>query len=198
MRRTARLALPACLLALVAATGCGGDTAGGPSSLTPAGKVVRIDGTATTVALDLQTIGALADNGVRLGVAKPATARGGIARFPITGGAVSSTTVQGPIVHGGAIVFTKADQQADLTNLVINTRTGLLTADFEGKRLSLARVLGSRAPGRPADSSRLSLTGLPLLFTPQAAAALNEALGTSVFQSLEPLGEATVRATPVA
>lgn len=200
MRRAVRLVLPLCLLALAlaAASGCGEDTAGGPSSLTPAGKVVRLDGRATTVALDLQTIGALADNGVRVGVAKPATARGGIARFPITGGAVSSNTVQGPIVHGGAIVFTRGDRQADLGSLVINTRTGLMTAVLEGRRLPLARVLASRAPFRPADRSRLNLTGLPLLLTPQAATALNDGLRTSVFQALEPLGEATVRATPVA
>jgi hypothetical protein len=198
MRRAVRLALPLVLLAGLAASGCGGDTAGGPSDLTPAGKVVRIDGRATTVSLDLQTVGALADNGVLLGVGKPATAKGGVARFPITGGSVSSTTIQGPIVHGGAIVFTKGGKQADLTNLVINTRTGVMTAVLDGVRYPLARVLGSRSPAKPEDSSRLELTGLPLLLAPQAARALNERLGTSVFEALQPLGEATVRATPVA
>jgi hypothetical protein len=200
MRRAVHpsLAVGATLLVLLLAGCGGGDTQGGPS--TPpvdAGQNVRLDGRATTLDLDLLTIGVMADNQVQLGAVRPAVAVSNRARFPITGGEVSSGTVVGTIDHAGGLLLKKGERVVTVSGLVVDTRVGQLFARVGTRRMALAN-LDVGLEKRRDRGSTIVVTDIPATLTVDAARALNDGLGSSVFVANLPLGIATIRATGAA
>jgi hypothetical protein len=199
MRRAARLplALAIALIALVLA-GCGEDQQGGASAIpVDPGPEVDLTGRATTLELDLLTIGVLVDNEVRLGAVRPAVAVSNRASFPITGGAVTQNTVIGTIDHAGGLLLTKGDRSVTVSGLVADTRSRQLIARVGARRMPLANLdLGFVKRTERGDT--IVVTRIPAILTVAAANALNDRLGSSVFVANLPLGSATIRATGAA
>jgi hypothetical protein len=196
MRLAARLtpALVLALLALVAA-GCGEDGQGGPSvAPVDPGTEIELAGRATTLELDLLTIGVMTDNQVQLGAVRPAVAVSNRARFPITGGTVTQNTVVGTIDHAGGLVLRKGDRVVTVAGLVADTRSGQLLARVGTRRVPLAN-LDVALERRVQRGETIVLTDIPATLTAGAAEALNQGLGSSIFVANLPLGTATIRAT---
>ncbi len=114
--------------------------------------------------------------------------------FPVTGGRVSLHPLGGTIDHRGGILFAdyKTGKHVEVSNFVIDLSHGDLTGIVNGNpkarvalfTLSLAHA--KLAAGRHC----LRATGITVDLTAGAAAALNSALGTTLFTGGLDLGTA--------
>jgi len=156
---------------------------------------VALDGGATTLALDPGTAAALTSLGVTPSVIAPGTAGASGLDFPVTGGRLQVGTFVGRIPHSGGIALTAGATRVELTNFQINvSATPNLTAQVGGTstRVPLALDLSS---ARTGVSKRTAVVrDARVALSPEAAAALNQAFGTTALTSGLPLGVADVRA----
>jgi hypothetical protein len=200
MRTAARRLLPLIpTLLVLGVAGCGGDDEQGGPSASPVdpGPEIQLAGRATTLELDLLTIGVMADNEVQLGAVRPAVAVSNRARFPITGGSVTQNTIVGTIDHAGALLLKKGERVVTVSGLVADTRSGQLLARVGARRIPLAN-LDVGLEKRAQRGATIVVTDIPATLTVAAADALNAGLGASVFVANLPLGIATIRATGAA
>lgn len=181
-RRLIRLALALFAVALIAAPAAGAATA-------------RLDGGATTLAVNPAVANALKDAGIALSVLKPATAGAKGIAFPISGGAIDPDTAAGTIKHTGGLALTAGDTRVALRNFRIEVgKKATLSAKVGKARLAILNLdLSGAKVSRKG--SRTTVAGVVAKLTGGAAKALNQAFGTSAFAKGLVLGTATVRAT---
>lgn len=164
----------------------------------------------TYLKLDAGFTGALAGAGVTAALLKPAsdpndTPDMGI-RFPITQGKLALTfntatpaaltSVRGTVGHVGGLKLTKGSTVVRVRNLVVvanktATDTSKLTAQVNGKRIDFATLTLAAWPSIVGKNVTVENVVVDLSST--AAAALNQAFGTSSFAA-GPFGTATVKA----
>jgi hypothetical protein len=147
-----------------------------------------------TLAVDPGAASALASQGIVSGLIAPASANSdGSLAFPITRGRVDAATFAGLIRHSGGLSLTKGSTRVELTRFDIG---------IDGSPQLTALVGGSRVPILNLDLSGLTqavdgldvtLGNVRATLTAQAAAALNQAFGTTAFSDGLLLGVATVR-----
>lgn len=113
--------------------------------------------------------------------------------FPVTGGAVDLTTLAGTISHRGGIKFfsLRTGRTLTISNFVIDTRTGTLTARINrtSTRITVFTLDLSAATVKAAGST-VKVGNIDVRLTAAAAGALNQALGTHVFAGGLDLGTA--------
>ena len=149
----------------------------------------------TSLAVDPSAAAALASQGIAPGLIAPAAANpDGSLAFPITRGRVDAETFAGLIRHSGGLSLTKGSTRVELTRFDIG---------IDGSPQLTALVGGSRVPILNLDLSGLTqdvdglgvtLGNVRATLTAEAAAALNQAFGTTAFSEGLLLGVATVRA----
>ncbi len=83
--------------------------------------------------LDEQTAMILTDNGVEVAPVDPAAPDGDGIGFPITGGMVDSESLAGTIEHSGGRRFSAGGTNLEVTEFVVDTEAGTLTARRRGR-----------------------------------------------------------------
>ncbi|HEX2108612.1 MAG TPA: hypothetical protein VHF70_04955 [Rubrobacteraceae bacterium] len=172
-------------------------------SATPAQATERdaattpVNGGKTLLELDGGTAAALSDAGVEVEATGKAVGPTGkaIFRFPIVGGKVDKDPLGGRIVHSGGLAFSAGSERVKVRRFVIDLDRGVLTAEVAGagQRIALLR-LGAPEGGTRVGSEVLVLRDVDARLTARAAAALNAAFDTALFEAGLPIGEATVDA----
>ena len=199
MRRPVPLLLTLVLLASAPAlAACGGEeTQGGPSTIPDSSapdRPVALTGVATNLNLDPQTVGILDDNNVSITPIPPARRSATGISFPIAGGEVRPDSLDGRIEHSGGIALSDGVRRISLRRLIIDTRTGQLTADAGSGRLPILNL--DLPSGKRRDAGGVFvLANIPVTLAAGAAAAIDEALRIPVLTASIPIGFATVRAT---
>jgi hypothetical protein len=186
-RRSAVAILAASAVALVAAPAAFADTA-------------QVASGSTVLTLNPATAKTLTSNGVRVTSSRPASAgKGGTISFPITGGAVDTTTAAGKVTHSGGLVFKANGTTVKLTNFTIKVGTksrlfaSVGTARVAILDLNVKKVKIARAG---TDGTAIQVGNVKGTLTGAAAKALNKAFGTTLFKKGIPLGTAVVNAVP--
>jgi hypothetical protein len=114
--------------------------------------------------------------------------------FPVTGGTVSLSPLGGTIDHRGGILFVddKTGKHVEVSNFVIDLSQGDLTGIVNGNpsaRVALFTLSLAHAK-LSAGKHCLQATGITVDLTAGAAAALNSAIGTTLFSGGLDLGTA--------
>ena len=162
------------------------------STLARAQKIYIVDGGRTTLTFS-KTV--LADF-TKLGITSTAIAGSQLYNnqiyFPITSGAVNLENAYGQMLHAGGINLTAGTKQVRLDSFIFSTTseesvvTALVVVD--GKFLGRIRVFDIELPSDltlPLNpkSGDFFLAGVKWNLDPQAAAALNDAFKTTVFEN---------------
>jgi hypothetical protein len=164
------------------------DTAAGSSTLALAGEE-------TTLALDSGTAKVLEDNKVEVAPVEPAAAGDDGIAFPITGGEVDSADLAGTIEHSGGLTFSAAGTDVEVTDFVVDTVAGTLTATTaDGAQLPLLELDASKIK-QSTEGDVIVASGVVGSLSQEAADALNEAFGVDLFEQGLTVGDITVRAT---
>jgi hypothetical protein len=197
VRRFLRIPLAAALVAALAlgfvACGDDDDDAAAPAT-TAAPTTLTLTGEGTTLSLDADTAQVLADNQVEVAPIEPATAGDDGITFPITGGTVEAESLAGTIDHSGGLVFTAGGTDLELTDFVIDTAAGTLTATAGGAQVPILDVDLSGLE-RSDDMGTIVLEGITLALSADGAGALNDTFGVTLFEEGLAIGDVTVRAT---
>jgi len=198
VRRFLRLPLVAALVAALAlglvACGDGDDDAATPATTADAPTTLTLTGEGTTLALDAGTAQVLTENMVKVAPIDPATAGDDGITFPITGGSVESESLAGTIQHSGGLVFTAGGTELELTDFVIDTATGTLSATAGGAQVPILDV-DLTGLQRSDDMGTIVLEGITVTLSADGAAALNDTFGVTLFTEGLAVGDVTVRAT---
>ncbi len=199
MRRFLRLPLLAALVAALALglVACGGDDdddAATPATTAEAPTSLTLTGEGTTLTLDAGTAQVLADNMVEVAPIDPATAGDDGITFPITGGTVESESLAGTIEHSGGLVFTAGGTELELTDFVIDTAAGTLSATAGGAQVPILDV-DLTGLERSDDMGTIVLEGITVTLSADGATALNDTFGVTLFEEGLAIGDVTVRAT---
>jgi hypothetical protein len=200
MRKNTKLAaIVAALAALALFVAACGDDDGEETSATSdepaAAETLTLNGVETVLALDADTAAVLEENDVAVAPVDPASAGNRGISFPITGGEVESESLAGTIDHSGGLVFSSGNTEVELTDFVIDTAAGTLTATTaDGAELVVLDVDLSRLD-RSDDGGAIELRGITTTLSDDAAAALNDAFGVELFEGGLPIGDVTVTAT---
>jgi hypothetical protein len=180
------------LAVAIGAVACG-DEDDDASTATEA-ATLTLTGEGTTLVLDADTAGVLTQNGVDVAPVAPAAAGDDGITFPITGGEVDSESLAGAIDHSGGLVFSAGETDLELTDFVIDTEAGTLTATVGEDQVPILNVdLASLE--RSDDDGTIVLTEISTTLTQEAADALNTTFGVDIFEAGLPIGQVTVRAT---
>jgi hypothetical protein len=155
----------------------------------------------TTLDPDPGAAAALEGAGISLAPIAPATAGPGGFEFPITGGKVNTSDLNGDIKHSGGIQFSmpamhgsgpgvvvdltdftiQIDENPDLVASVGDSRVSILSLDLSGASID---IMGTNVTVSHVEAS----------LTADAAAALNATFSTSLFTEGLVIGTATVAA----
>jgi hypothetical protein len=155
----------------------------------------------TRVDLSADFLGALTSLGVSASATYPARLRGAQAKFPIPTGEIDLESAKGEIVHNGGLNLTAGDLTVNISSFVIDTTgdapvlTGLVKAnDSLVGRIALFDLQLTSAPD--VDQFRLfgklTIDGVAVTLTDEAAAALNDVFGVTAFAEGIPIGTARV------
>ncbi|MGI9539800.1 MAG: HtaA domain-containing protein [Miltoncostaeaceae bacterium] len=179
-------------VALIAAA-CGDDD---DDDATTADEVttLTLTGAQTTLALDADTAAILTDNGIEVAPVDPATAGDDGISFPITGGEVDADTLAGTINHSGGLAFTAGGTTLELTDFVIDTTAGTLTATAGGDQVVILDVDLTGLQRTDGDDG-IELTGITTTLSQDGADALNATFDVELFEQGIAIGNVTVLAT---
>lgn len=200
MRRVLLTAVLLPLVALLSACG-GGDEQGGPSTAPPTGPEqapVALSGGSTTLAVDIQTAGVLADNGLEIAAVPPAQevasgVRDTRLRFPISGGEIQPQTLTGRVQHRGGLSVSDGRHRVVFRDLVINLTGRQLIADAGTGPIPLLNL--EVDPGKvSAQGGVIELSGIGATLTATAARAVSDVLTTAVLRAQEIVGTVTIEA----
>lgn len=163
-------------------------------------EITRLSGVGTSVALNPQTAMALKSLGVSLGVDGNATFDAGTstATFPITGGFVvihndmgynKPGYINGIVIHeGSGLTLTAGAKVVKLTDFVVDPGNSILTGTVGDKSgIPLLSLDGTNVKVS-MQGSNVVLDGTVAKLTDTAAAALNQAFGTTALTAGIPLG----------
>jgi len=199
LRNVRLLAVLAGLALALVAAGCGDDdddggeaTAGGPQT-TATAEQLQLTGEETTLVLDPGTAMVLKENKVEVAPIEPAAPAGDGIAFPITRGDVDAETLGGSIEHSGGLAFSSGGTTVELTDFVVDTRAGTLTATVGGDQVAILS-LDLAGLERSERDGAIVASGITAALTGEAATALNEAFGVSIFEEGLAIGDVTVRA----
>lgn len=154
---------------------------------------IVFEGGDTSLALDPAAGAALESLGVAVSLVDPAFAKpDGSVAFPIVGGAVRTKDLAGRINHAGGLTFSNEDgDELTVTNFVIDTVRGVLTAKVGDARVDLLS-LDLSAPAVSVAGDAVTVGNVAASLTATAAAALNQTFGVTAFTEGLRLGVATV------
>ena len=162
------------------------------------GNAPALSGGKTWLKIDKDTAAALSDAGVKVeatGAAEGPTAKRPYTfAFPIVEGKVDKHPLGGKIVHSGGLSFSADSEKVVVKRFVIDVDRGVLAAKVAGTGQRIALLRLGAPEGVKVGSERIVLRGVDAKLTAQAAAALNEALDTKLFEGGLLIGEATVNA----
>jgi hypothetical protein len=159
------------------------------------GKTVALSGGKTLLKVDKDTATALSDAGVKveaIGAAVGPTAERPYFAFPIVGGKVDKDPLGGRIVHSGGLSFSADSESVVVKRFVIDLDQGVLTAKVAGTGQRIALLRLGAPEGVTVGAECIVLRGVDAKLSAQAAAALNEAFDTDLFEGGLLIGEATV------
>ena len=195
------LALVAALALALVAVACGDDDddgGGGTDAAVEeteaASQQLRLNGETTVLVLDEQTAMVLTDNGVKVAPVDPAAPDGDGIGFPITGGMVDSESLAGMIEHSGGLRFSAGGTNLEVTDFVVDTEAGTLTATAGGADVPLLS-LDLSGLERTEEGGAIVASGIEASLTPEAAKALNDTFKVELFEEGLVIGDVTVRAT---
>ena len=190
------LALAAIIVLAFGVAACGDDENenGGGGTTTAAAEPLALTGEQTEVVLDAGTAGVLKENQVTVEPIDPAAPEGDAIAFPITGGEINTDDLAGTIKHSGGLRFSAGGTQVELTDFVVDTVNGTLTSTAAGAELPTLK-LDLSGVQQSDEGGTIVLSNIPSTLTPEAAQALNDAFGVSLFKGGLAFGDVTVRAT---
>ncbi len=197
------LALVAALALALVAVACGDDDddeGGGSAGTTTQEETMaesqplELNGEMTTLVLDPGTAKVLTDNKVKVAPVEPAAPDGDGIGFPITGGTVDSESLAGTIDHSGGLRFSAGGTNLEVTDFVVDTEAGTLTATAGGAEIPLL-ALDLSGLERSMDSQAIVASGISAALTADAAKALNETFKVKLFEEGLAIGDVTVTAT---
>jgi hypothetical protein len=159
----------------------------------------------TTVKLSSTFTGALGSLGVTPGVVSPTRLSKGTVSFPVIGGAIDLDTASGNVLHSGGLTLTAGGIETRLQSFIIDTTTsgapvitGLVVV---GNKLvgrvplfDLTLPAGFSLPISAEHGLVLSLQGVDVTLTSQAAGALNGVYSVTAFTEGLNIGTADVYA----
>jgi hypothetical protein len=181
------------VLALTIAA-CGGDDA--TSTESEATQMLSLNGDQTVLALDPGTAKVLAENKVKVAPVDPASAGDEGISFPITGGEVDSETLAGTIDHSGGLEFSAGKTNVALTDFVVDTAAGTLTATTpDGAKLVTLDLDLAGLDRAEEEDGTIVASGIVASLTKDAAAALNDAFSVDLFKGGLTIGDVTITAT---
>ncbi len=192
-RLTAVLAAVAALALVVAA--CGDDDDDTTTDETAAAETLTLNGEDTVLALKKKTANVLADNNVEVAPIDPASAGDDGISFPITGGELEAESLAGTIDHSGGLTFSSGGTDVELTDFVIDTAAGTLTATTADGADLIVLDVDLSGLEQSDDGGAIVLTGITTTLSADAADALNEAFGVNLFEEGLAIGDVTVTAT---
>jgi len=181
-------------LALVFAA-CGDDDSTTTTDDAAAATTLTLNGEDTVLALDSKTAKVLKQNDVSVAPVNPATAGDAGISFPITGGEVDSETLAGTIDHSGGLTFSSGGTDVELTDFVIDTTAGTLTASLPDGTELVTLDVDLTGLERSDEGGAIVLTGIVTTLSDDAAGALNDAFGVNLFEGGLAIGDVTVTAT---
>ncbi len=183
-RLVTAIVLAAALTLSVALTAQAGDNS----------KKVSLEGGSTSLILDEGAADALQSLDISAERVRPAKARPGGVRFPITGGKVDPETLAGRIRHAGGLALVRDETRVELTRFTVKIdERPNLTAKLGRDRVSILRLDLSNLK-REDRGDTVRLRGIEGRLTAAAAGALNEAFSTDAFERGLKIGNARVRA----
>jgi Htaa len=198
------LALLAVLMLALVAVACGDDDeddGGGEAAAQAteqqseaASQQLDLNGETTVLVLDAGTAKVLTDNKVEVAPVDPAAPEGDGIGFPITGGSVDSESLAGTIEHSGGLRFSAGGTDLDVTDFVVDTEAGALTATAGGADVPLL-ALDLSGLQRTEEGGAIVASGIKATLTPEAATALNDTFKVQLFEQGLAIGDVTVRAT---
>lgn len=189
-------ALLAALAVLALGVAACGDDEEETTTAADAAQTLALTGEQTVLALDSGTADVLAENRVEVAPVDPASAGDDGIAFPITGGEVDSETLAGTIDHSGGLEFSAGKTSVALTDFVVDTAAGTLTAttpdgaDLVTLDLDLSGLERSDEP----DGSIVA-SGIVATLSRDGAKALNQAFDVDLFEGGLAIGDVTVTAT---
>jgi hypothetical protein len=190
------LALVAALAALTLVAAACGDDDEETTSTEVAAETLSLNGEQTVLALDPGTADVLTENKIEVAPVDPASAGDDGIAFPITGGEVDSETLGGTIDHSGGLAFSAGGSEVELTEFVVDTAAGTLTATTpDGAELVTLDLDLSGLERTDEQSGAIVASGIKATLSRDAAAALNEAFGVELFEGGLAIGDVTVTAT---
>jgi hypothetical protein len=152
---------------------------------------------ATRITFDKGFLALLQQNGVKLAAVAPATLKGGVVAFPVSGGKFDPTSAKGTVEHEGMLVFRAGRRKVPLRALQLKTtqRRSPLSVKAGGGQLKLADA-AKLVVGREGFGDRVKVSDLTL------SAKVAERLGKKlhlhdVFREGQPLGTTLTKARPV-
>ncbi len=182
------------VLAVVVAA-CGSDDETSATSAESA-QTLNLNGEQTVLALDAGTAKVLTDNKVDVAPVDPATAGDDGIAFPITGGEVDSETLAGTIDHSGGLEFSAGNTSVALTDFVVDTTAGTLTATTpDGTELVTLDLDLTGLERTDQDDGTIVASGIVATLSKDGAAALNDAFSVDLFKGGLTIGDVTVTAT---
>lgn len=197
------LALVAALALTLVAVACGDDDedeGGGSAGTTTQEETMaesqplELNGEMTTLVLDPGTAKVLTDNKVKVAPVDPAAPDGDGIGFPITGGTVDSESLAGTIDHSGGLRFSAGGTNLEVTDFVVDTEAGTLTATAGGGEIPLL-ALDLSGLERSMDGKAIVASGITAALTADAAKALNDTFKVELFEEGLAIGDVTVTAT---
>lgn len=153
-------------------------------------QLLFIGGT-TTLTFGPEAMGLLADQSIALAPISPGSASGTTLSFPIRPSRVDATSLDGQFLQRGGLSLTRGATRVEVANFSI-TLAGrpVLSAPGPGDLFNLdLSSMKQSVSGRT-----LRLSGIVARLTPQAAAALNQAFGTTSFRVGMTVGPMTLAA----
>ncbi len=182
-----------------------------PAGAASAGTALTLKGGVTAVTATPAVTSTLVRNGILplpVGGASeyPVLLPGGLgvqATFPVNGGSVDAATLAGTITHSGGLVFVNLAKLKAVTvsnfTIVIDSAPHLVATKVNGSPASLRVFDLDLTKAKVATTSNgVSVSGIGVSFTADAAAALNSSLGTGVFSAGLVAGSANTQLIPAA
>ncbi len=151
---------------------------------------VTLQTAATRVTFDPAFTAALQAGGLTAAPANPAVAATGGMAFGVTN-AKGKISLTAPIAHEGGITITSPTASLTVTGFVIDPAAGTVSASGPSGTLPMFLVDESAAK-TSRRGKQLTISGLKLVLTAEAAKALNATFGLTSFTSGAPVGTATV------